>query len=140
MNIQPRRLVAWPALFGLVAATPIAVTTALPAGAAAATPPPVIVNGHCTGSSLSNLQLQREDTGKLSIDFGVDMATHAAKVPWKVNETDNGATILSVTRSTIADGSFSVTKMINPQPGSNAVTATAVNAKTGERCTLSASI
>jgi len=33
-----------------------------------------------------------------------------------------------------------VTKVINPLPGSNAITATAVNAKTGEGCTLSASI
>ena len=118
--------------------TPIAAIAA--GSASAATPAAVVVNGHCSKGSLSNLQLQREDTGKLSVDFGVDMARHTAGVTWKVLATDNGSPIIATTTRTIADGSFSVTRLVTPKAGTNTVRALALNPSTLEVCWLSASI
>jgi hypothetical protein len=100
----------------------------------------VNVTRHCTGSSMSNLQVQREDTGKLSVDFGVDMAKHVAGVPWKVVEVHNGATFVNATVKTISDGSFSLTRLVVPTAGTNAFVAMAINTVTGETCTIKASI
>ena len=108
--------------------------------ASASTPKSVNVNGHCSGTSTDNLQVQREDTGRLSVDFGVDMARHIGGVPWKVAVTDNGTSIVSTTARTISDGSFSITRSVLPQPGLNSIAATAKSARTGETCTLSASL
>lgn len=106
--------------------------------AQASTAPPTVANGTCTKGSLSNLQVQREDNGKLSVDFGVDMATHTSGVAWTVKVTDNGTTIYRGRVSTISDGSFSVTKSIAPRAGRNVVVATARNLATGETCRIRA--
>ena len=112
----------------------------MPVATAGAATPPVNITAKCSGTSMVNLQLQREDTGKLSVDFGVDMARHRAGVQWRVTETDNGTTFVSKTAKTIRDGSFSITSLLTPQAGLNTVTGTAVNATSGETCTLTASI
>jgi hypothetical protein len=106
----------------------------------AATPAPVVVNARCSGSSRANLQLQREDTGRLSIDFGVDMAAHKAGVVWKATVVDNTATVYMGSPKTIFDGSFSVTRVVNPQAGANKVTGTATNPATGETCRVAGTI
>jgi len=94
----------------------------------------------CSKGSLGNLQVQREDTGQLSIDVGVDMARHTAGVPWVFKATDNGATIASGRTATIGDGSFSVTRLLWPKAGSNHVVFTARNLRTGETCKISGTV
>lgn len=118
----------------------IASIAVVPVAAASAAGNSVVVNAKCSGTSMSNLQIQREDTGKLSVDFGVDMARHVAQVPWKVTETQNGTTFVSTVQKTIADGSFSITRVLNPMAGTNTIAATAVNTKTGESCAISGSL
>jgi hypothetical protein len=125
-----------------VIALPAALTigvlgAALPAPAATATA--VVVNGHCSKGSLSNLQLQREDTGRISVDFGVDMARHTAGVAWNVKETRNGVAFFNGTTRTISDGSFSNSSLLAPK-SVNHVVATATNPKTGETCTIKATL
>jgi hypothetical protein len=99
----------------------------------------VIVNGHCTGSSMYSLQVQKEDTGKISVDWGVDMSRHTGGVAWHVTEADNGLVFVNTTVKTIADGSFSVTRLLSPQ-ATNKITASAKNPATGETCSAHATI
>jgi len=106
--------------------------------AQASTKPAVVVNGTCSKGSLSNLQVQREDNGTLSIDFGVDMSAHKSGVSWVVKVTDNGSILYRGNAVTISDGSFSVSKAINPKTGMNHVVATARNRSTGETCKIRA--
>jgi hypothetical protein len=110
------------------------VASAIPAQAA--TNPAVTSNNKCSLGSVSNFQVQREDNGKLSIDFGVDMATHAAGVNWTYRVTDNRSLVIKGTSSTAADGSFSVTRTITPRSGTNHIVATAKNTTTGEICRI----
>ena len=125
-------------------AIPVGAITAGGAGASAsahtAKTSAVVVNRRCSKGSLGNLQLQREDTGKLSVDFGVDMARHTAGVAWKVKGTDNGTALFATTMHTISDGSFSITRVVTPKAGVNHIVAIAANPATGETCSLSASI
>jgi hypothetical protein len=122
---------------GLVAAG--AAVTLPAAVASAATPTSVVVNGHCSGTSVDNLQVQREDTGQLSVDYGVDMARHTPGVVWKVTESRNGTTFVSTNVRTLADGSFSITRLLAPRAGTNTIVGKATS-QTGETCTLTASI
>ncbi len=122
-------------LAGLGAALAIPVTSA-----SAATTNPININAKCSGTSVANLQVQREDTGKLSVDFGVDMARHTAGVRWGVAAIDNGTGFIFQTVKTISDGSFSVTRVIAPKPGVNTIMARAVNPATHETCTISGSV
>lgn len=94
----------------------------------------------CSRGSLGNLQVQREDTGQLSIDIGVDMARHTAGVPWAIKATDNGTTIASGRTTTIGDGSFSVTRLLWPKAGSNHIVFTAKNLRNGETCRISGTV
>ena len=103
-------------------------------------PANVNINAKCSGSSVANLQVQREDTGKLSVDFGVDMVRHQAGVPWKVTLSDNGSLFVNTTVKTISDGSFSVSPVINPKSGINTIVGKAVNVGTHETCTIKGSL
>jgi hypothetical protein len=94
------------------------------------------LNATCSKGSLGNLQVQREDTGQLSIDVGVDMTRHTAGVPWTFRVTDNGSTVTKGTTRTIGDGSFSVSKLMWPKGGANHFVFTAKNVRTGETCKL----
>jgi hypothetical protein len=132
MKIRRLALIALPA--ALIAGT---VGTALPAHAA--TPTAVVVNKHCTKASVANLQLQREDTGQVSVDFGVDMARHTGGVPWKIKETRNGVAFTNRTARTTRDGSFSSSSLLAPR-SVNHIVATAHNPVTGETCTISATL
>lgn len=112
----------------------------VPVAMASAATPSINKNSTCSGTSVSNLQVQREDTGAVSVDFGVDMARHTAGIPWKVTESRNGTGFVSVTVKTITDGSFSVTRVLSPLAGTNSISASAVNAKTGETCSIAGSL
>ena len=125
---------------GAIGAVGLGALVALPTVQAGAATGSVVVNAKCSGTSVANLQLQREDTGKLSVDFGVDMARHTAGVPWKVTAKDNGTTLVNTTKLTISDGSFSVSRVILPAAGINKVVGHAVNTRTGETCTITGSI
>ena len=126
-----------PAVIGLAT---IASAMAIPVASASAATSSVNVNARCSGTSVSNLQVQREDTGKLSVDFGVDMARHTAGVPWKFVQKDNGTVFANGIAKTVSDGSFSVTRLIAPKPGTNTIIATAKNTLTGETCTIRAAL
>jgi hypothetical protein len=125
---------------GAIGVAGLGAVSVIPTAAASATTSSVNINAKCSGSSVSNLQVQREDTGKLSVDFGVDMARHVAGVPWKVTESDNGTVFVNATLRTISDGSFSATRLIGPKAGTNTIAAKAVNSLTGETCKISASL
>jgi hypothetical protein len=98
------------------------------------------LNATCSKGSLGNLQVQREDTGQLSVDVGVDMARHTAGVPWAFRVTDNGSTVATGTTRTIGDGSFSISKLMWPKGGVNHFVLTAKNLKTGETCKLAGAV
>jgi len=118
---------------------PVSLVTALAAGvvpAQAAAKPAVTRNSPCSKGSTGNLQVQREDNGMLSIDFGVDMVTHTPSVNWTYRVMDNRSVVMKGTTSTIADGSFSVTRAIAPLTGTNHIVATARNTTTGETCRI----
>jgi len=123
-----------------IGASGLTAVAALPAVTAGAATGPVNITKKCSGTSIVNLQLQREDTGKISVDFGVDMAKHKAGVTWKVVESDNGTVFVNGTTKTIGDGSFSLTRLLAPAPGLNTVAGKATNSLTGETCTISAGI
>jgi hypothetical protein len=133
MKLRRIAIIALPATLALGA-----FGAALPAHGAV--PAPVVVNKACSKTSLANLQLQREDTGQISVDFGVDMARHTAGVAWTVKEWRNGVLFVYGAPRTIADGSFSVTRLLAPKVGVNHFVATASNPLTGETCSISASI
>ena len=118
---------------------PATLVTVLAAGAIpaqAAAKPAVTRNGTCSLGSLSNLQVQREDNGTISIDFGVDMVTHTSGVKWAYRVVDNRSVVMRGSTTTIADGSFSVTRATTPLTGSNHIVAIARNAVTGETCRI----
>ena len=137
MSIRPRTIAA------LAAAMTLGTTAAGVGAAAAAAPGPrasINKTASCTKGSLANLQAQREDTGKLSVDVGVDMSRHASGVPWKVKVTDNGKTLANATVRTISDGSFSITRTLKPIAGKNHIVFTATNLRTGERCVMNGTV
>jgi len=134
MHLHRFALIALPAVLSLAT-----VGLAVPAHAATPGTAAVVVNGHCSNRSLSNLQLQREDTGQISVDFGVDMARHTAGVTWKVKETRNGVVFVNSTTRTISDGSFSISNLLAPK-SVNHIVATATNVKTRETCTIKATL
>jgi len=123
-----------------IGASGLTAAAALPAVTAGAATGPVNITQKCSGTSMVNLQLQREDTGQISVDFGVDMAKHRAGIAWKVVASDNGTVFVNGTTRTIRDGSFSVTRLLAPAPGVNTVAGKATNPLTGETCAISAGI
>lgn len=127
-------------LVGAVGAAGLGTLVALPVTQAGAAASSININARCSGTSVANLQVQREDTGKLSVDFGVDMARHTAGVPWRVTESNNGSVFVSTTTKTISDGSFSISRLITPKAGTNTVVGKAVNLVTHETCKITGSL
>ena len=124
---------------GAAGLTGLVLVAALPAASASAAANSVNSSRKC-GTSVAKLQVQREDTGQLSVDFGVDMAKHTAGVPWKVKETRNGKIFVSTTVKTISDGSFSITRALKPVAGTNKFVAYAVNTRTGQTCSITGTL
>ena len=118
----------------------LVLVAALPAASASAATNSVNVTRKCAGTSVANLQVQREDTGQLSVDFGVDMAQHTAGMPWKVKETRNGKMFVSTPVKTISDGSFSITRPSSRWPGLTPLCVYAVNTRTGQTCSITGSL
>jgi hypothetical protein len=116
---------------GAVGLAGLGLVAAFPAASASAAPTSLNINRNW-GTSVANIQVQREDTGLLSVDFGVDMAKHTAGVPWKVTLTRNGKLFASATVRTMSDGSFSITRALTPVLGTNTFVAHAVNTRTGQ--------
>ena len=116
---------------GAIGLAGLGLVAMLPAASASAAPSSVNINRNW-GTNVANIQVQREDTGLLSVDFGVDMAKHSAGVPWKVTITRNGKLIASTTARTISDGTFSITRVLTPVPGTNTFVAHAVDTLTGQ--------
>ena len=117
----------------------LVLVAAVPAASASAAMNSTNITHNC-GTNVANLQVQREDTGQLSVDFGIDMAKHTAGVPWRVKQTRNGKLFDSATVRTIADGSFSITRALDPVAGTNTFVAYAVNARTGQTCSITGSL
>lgn len=128
-----RRLtpIAVPILAGLAT-----VASAVPTSAATGS---VVKTGNCSGTSVYSLQVQRETRTSISVDWGVDMRRHTKGIKWAVTEADNATIFVHTTVQTIADGSFSITRIIPSQP-TNTITATATNPATGETCKATATI
>ena len=136
MSKKLTRRLAAPAI-GASGLTAVAALHAVTPGAATG---PVNITEKCSGSSIVNLQPQRDHTGRISIDLCFDMAKHKAGATWKVVESDNGTVFVNGTTKTIGDGSFSSIRPLAPAPGLNTVAGKATNPMTGERCTISAGI
>jgi hypothetical protein len=110
----------------------------LAAGPASAKSGDVIKTGSCSASSDWKLKLGPRDSG-IETEFEVDSNVVGQK--WSVVITDNGATVLSAKRTTVApSGSFTVRALLANKAGTDTVVATARNAATGETCRGSASI
>jgi hypothetical protein len=131
MKFRRLALIALPAALTLATLGP-----ALPAHATTI-PTAVNITRQCTKTSMVNLQLQREDTGQISVDFGVNMARHTSGVAWRVKEYRNGVLFVNTTVRTIADGSFSISRLLAPS-SVNHIVATATNPATGETCWIGA--
>ena len=92
----------------------------------------VSASGSCTASADWKLKTKKDD-GRLEVEFEVD-ANRRGQV-WKVKLADNGTTFWSGKRTTRGrSGSFEVEKRTANRAGSDTITLTARNAKTGETC------
>jgi hypothetical protein len=128
-------IIAIPVVATVGAGTAPFISSASAAGAART----VVASGHCSRTSTYSLQVQREDTGQISVDWGVDMTAHVAGVAWHVTEVNNGKVFVNQTKRTAPDGSFSITRLLAPQ-NTTTITATATNPATGERCSAIAKL
>ena len=129
MTRTHRALLTVPAALGLAAAA------TLPAAAASARRPRAATSSApCSKSSHATLQVQREDTGQRSVDFGVDGARHVAGITWSVRVTDNGRLIASGAARTGPDGSFDLTRVLAASHTTHHYAAVAVSRSTGESC------
>lgn len=92
----------------------------------------VRTSGACTASTDWKLKTKKDD-GRLEVEFEVD-ANRRGQV-WTVTLADNGTTFWSGKRTTHGrSGSFEVEKRTANRAGTDTITATASNAKTGETC------
>jgi hypothetical protein len=117
----------------------LVLVAAVPVASASAATNSINITRNC-GTSVANLQVQREDTGQLSVDFGIDTAKHTAGMPWKVKQTRNGKVFSSTSVKTISDGSFSISRVLRPVAGTNTFVAYATNARTGQICSITGSL
>ena len=120
---------------------PLAVTLALGAAAAGATPmalakggPGVRVGGVCSQQSTAKLKL-KADNGRMEVEFEVDQNRNG--VPWKVTLKRNGALVASKAAITRApSGSFSANRVLSGAHGKVVAVAT----RAGERCSATATL
>ena len=93
-----------------------------------------IVRGTCSNGATWKLK-GKPDSGVLEIEFEVD--TNVAGRSWNVVITDNGQTVFSGSRTTLApSGSFSVERRIPNLSGSDRIVATATRNSNTCRGTL----
>ncbi len=121
-------------LLVLASAAALAAVAASPAGASGGAD--VRAKGTCSGSSSSSLKLGVEDTG---IEVQLEVEGPAA-ASWSITLADDGHTVFSRTKTANGAGVVRVHRIIRDRPGSDTVTASAVNLASGETCTASATI
>ena len=123
------------AVVGIMGALALGTLGVAPASAQS---PRIQKQGKCSATSQWKLKL-RQDGGVIETQFEVD--TNAAGQKWKVVLKDNGATVFTGARKTVAPSdSFSVSNRIPNLVGVDRVTASATNTVTGEKCFAQASI
>jgi hypothetical protein len=89
-------------------------------------------SGRCSAATVWKLKAKADD-GRLEVEFEVDSNRNGQR--WSVAINDNGVRVFTGARTTVApSGSFSVERHIANRAGSDRITASATNAKTGERC------
>jgi hypothetical protein len=117
---------------GLVAVVPTLVVLGAAVGTASAKGGDVRAAGKCSGGSVWKLKAGARDGG-IETEFEVDSNVNGQV--WSVQITDNGVQVFAGNRATVApSGSFSVERRISNRAGSDSIRATAMNARTGERC------
>jgi hypothetical protein len=98
----------------------------------------VIATGACSRNAEWKLKLSPED-GQLEVEFEVDSNVNRQR--WSVAISQNGTQIFSGNRVTRGpSGSFTVRLLAPDAAGTDAFTASATNAATGETCSGAASI
>jgi hypothetical protein len=103
--------------------------------ASAATSRQVVRTGACSGSSTWMLTL-KNDNGKIEADLEVQ--TPKAGQTWNSLFRDNGTVFARATKTTQADGSFSVTRYARNHAGTDHIRVRSVNVTTGEVCIATA--
>ena len=123
------------ALASLVAMLAVTASTAL-AGATKGGKG-VIARGKCSTSSVWKLKAKADD-GRIETEFEVDQNRIGRR--WRVTITQDGATVFSGSRTTLApSGSFSVHRLLAGAPSSRIV-ATAKAMRGGESCRAAVSL
>ena len=117
----------------LLLAAPTLVLVGTAVGGASARGGDVKATGTCTAGSRWELKAGPRNGG-IETEYEVD--SNRVGQSWTVRISDNGVQVFAGTRTTLApSGSFSVSRRIANRAGTDRITATAVNARTGERCT-----
>jgi len=89
-------------------------------------------SGHCSAATVWNLKAKSDD-GRLEVEFEVDSNRNGQR--WSVAINDNDVRVFTGARTTVApSGSFEVERHIANRTGTDRITASATNTKTGERC------
>ncbi|MDQ1424917.1 MAG: hypothetical protein QOD72_2415 [Acidimicrobiaceae bacterium] len=117
---------------GLLAVVPTVLALGAAVGTASAKDGDVKAAGRCSGGSVWKLKAGARDGG-IETEFEVDSNVNGQV--WSVRISDNGVQVFAGNRTTVApSGSFSVGRRIADRAGSDSIRATAMNARTGERC------
>lgn len=114
------------------------VTLMLTAGVAptaTAATPATVKTGNCSAASTWKLTLKK-DLGRIEAD--VEVQTGQAGQQWRSRFADNGTVFARVTKSTVADGSFTATRFATNQAGVDHIRVRSVNQSTGEVCRAAA--
>ncbi len=89
-------------------------------------------SGHCSAATVWKLKAKTDD-GRLEVELEIDSNRNRQR--WAVAINDNGVRVFTGTRTTVApSGSFEVERHIANRAGKDRITASAKNARTGERC------
>jgi hypothetical protein len=118
MNVLSRT-----ALIGIVATAAVPLALVGPAAAKGGGGDRVVASGSCTGGGVWKLKAKHDDA-RVEWEFEVD--TNRVGQVWKVTVKDNGGTVFSGNRTTLApSGSFSVERTTVDKPGTDRIVATA---------------
>ena len=125
------------AALGIMSALALGTIAAVPASAPGGSPK-ITHQGTCTMASSSKLSAKHDDGG-IQTEFEVD--SNRVGQNWNVALRDNGVTVFTGTRTTVApSGSFTVRRFIPNRAGTDKIVAVAKNAATGESCVARVSI
>jgi hypothetical protein len=124
--------------FGAVVLVAAAFAGAAPAAIAGPSAAAAVIRtGSCSGPSTWKLTL-KHDAGRIESDLEVQTPT--AGQTWHYVMKDNGVRFAAGNKTTMADGSFSVTRFAANQAGTDHILAKASNLTTGEVCRATAAI